>query len=80
VAFRRRFLANRLEKDVCPMIFVSYRWTHLPTGETGVRECLPYLSLKDFEVALSRWNAFDPEVWKYELVRVVNKGKVVGTA
>ena len=60
------------------MIFVSYRWTHIPTGKTGLREGLPCNCLADFMITLCRWNTFEPDKWKYILVRV-NKTPHIST-
>jgi hypothetical protein len=50
------------------MVHVSYRCTHLPTGETELRDGGRYNALGDFLVVLCRWNTFSPD-WKYELAK-----------
>ena len=45
----------------------TYRWTHLPTEESGTRDVFTY-SPRDFASLLKRWGDQQPERWKYEEV------------
>lgn len=43
----------------------AYRWTHLPSGETGTR-ISRFTSASAFGHCLQLWNAQQPHQWSYE--------------
>lgn len=42
----------------------SYSWLHIPTGKGGVTSAL-FASRDDFDRLIARWDASNPEVWRY---------------
>jgi hypothetical protein len=42
----------------------TYAWRHMPSGKTGVQQG-GFISRAHFLELLNRWNAADPERWKY---------------
>lgn len=42
----------------------AYRWTHLPTGKTGIKRVACFDEF-DFRNYLACWNSSQPETWKY---------------
>jgi hypothetical protein len=48
-----------------PMRIYLYRWTHLPTGKTGIEAVYTY-NYKDFLTLLDAWDSQLPHLWRYE--------------
>lgn len=45
----------------------KYRWTHLPSGDSGDTENL-FLNYDAFVSCIERWNQTDASRWKYEVI------------